>query len=218
MSFARVLLRGTLGQSENWSVGIAFRQSVNSEAPPQADLQQAAVAIAARTLGTDIKQVVSTAVRSTDVRVEIRSDANALLAAAEAPWTQLDSSGLGATKPAQTALVFSLRSTTPGSRHRGRIYWPALAAAISTSTLRLNPADAKKFATQMVAYLDGIETDLKEKLTPSPSLIDWRLGVYSPTLNSLTDITRIEVGDILDVQRRRRDSLPELYASAPYSS
>lgn len=218
MSFARVLLRGTLGQSENWSVGIAFRQSVNSEAPPQADLQQAAVAIAARTLGTDIKQVVSTAVRSTDVRVEIRSDANALLAAAEAPWTQLDSSGLGATKPAQTALVFSLRSTTPGSRHRGRIYWPALAAAISTSTLRLNPADAKKFATQMVAYLDGIETDLKEKLTPSPSLIDWRLGVYSPTLNSLTDITRIEVGDILDVQRRRRDSLPELYASAPYPS
>lgn len=218
MSFARVLLRGTLGASENWSVGLAYRRSVDGAAISQQDLQAAAVAIAARTLGTDIKQVVSTAVRSTDVRVEIRSDANALLAAAEAPWTQLDSSGLGATKPAQTALVFSLRSSTPGSRHRGRIYWPALAAAINPSTLRLAPADAKKFATQMAAYLDGIETDLKEKLDPSPSLIDYRLGVYSPTLKSLTDITRIEVGDILDVQRRRRDSLPELYASAPYPS
>lgn len=216
MSFARVLLRGTLGASENWSVGIAYRQSVNSEAPPQADLQKAAVAIAARTLGGDIKQVVSTAVRSTDVRLEIRSDANALLAAAEAPWTQLGSSGAGATKPPQTALVFSLRSTTPGSRHRGRIYWPALAATVDPATVRLTPVATQAYATQMAAYLDGIETDLKEKLTPSPSLIDWRLGVYSPTLKSLTDISRIEVGDILDVQRRRRDTLPELYASAPY--
>lgn len=218
MSFARVLLRGTLGTSENWSVGVAFRQSVNSEAPPQADLQAAAVAIAKRALGNDIKQVTSTAVRSTDVRLEIRSDANALLAAAEAPWTQLNSSGAGATKPPQTALVFSLRSTTPGSRHRGRFYWPALAATINADTLRLAPTATQAYATQMAGYLDGIETDLKEKLTPSPSLIDWRLGVYSPTLKSLTDITRIEVGDILDVQRRRRDSLPELYASAPYPS
>lgn len=218
MSFARVLLRGTLGQSENWSVGVAFRQTVNSEAPGQQDLQRAAVAIAARTLGDTLKTITSTAVRSTDVRVEIRSDANALLAAAEAPWTQLGQSGAGATKPPQTAIVFSLRSTTPGSRHRGRIYWPALAATVDPATVRLTPVATKALATQMAAYLDGIETDLKEKLTPSPSLIDWSLGVYSPTLKSLTDITRIEVGDILDVQRRRRDSLPELYASAPYPS
>lgn len=216
MSFARVLLRGTLGATENWSVGIAYRRSVDGAAIPQKALQAAAVAIAARTLGNDIKQVVSTAVRSTDVRVEIRSDANALLLAAEAPWIQLSSSGAGATKPPQTALVFSLRSTTPGSRHRGRIYWPALAATINADTLRLTPTATQAYATQMAAYLDGIETDLKEKLDPSPSLIDYRLGVYSPTLKSLTDITRIEVGDILDVQRRRRDSLPELYASAPY--
>lgn len=218
MSFARVLLRGTLGQSENWSVGMAYRRSVDGAAIAQQDLQKAAVAIAARALGPDIRSVVSTAVRSTDVRVEIRSDANDLLLAAEAPWTKLDSSGSAATKPPQTALVFSLRSTTPGSRHRGRFYWPALAATINAETLRLTPAATKAYATQMAEFLDGIETDLKEKLDPSPSLIDYRLGVYSPTLKSLTDITRIEVGDILDVQRRRRDSLPELYASAPYPS
>ena len=218
MSFARVLLRGTLGASENWSVGIAYRRSVDGGAIAQQELQAAAVAIAARTLGPDIRAVVSTAVRSTDVRVEVRSDANELLLAAEAPWTKLDSSGNGATKPPQTALVFSLRSTTPGSRHRGRFYWPALAANINADTLRLTATATQAYATQMAGYLDGIETDLKEKTEPSPSLIDYRLGVYSPTLKSLTDITRIEVGDILDVQRRRRDSLPELYASAPYPS
>ena len=218
MSFVRVLLRGTIGASENWSVGIAYRRSVNGAPSSQQDLQAAAVAIAARTLGPDIRAVVSTAVRSTDVRVEVRSDANELLLAAEAPWIQLNSSGAGATKPPQTALVFSLRSTTPGSRHRGRFYWPALAATINTDTLRLTATATQAYARQMAAYLDGIETDLKEKLDPSPSLIDYRLGVYSPTLKSLTDISRIEVGDILDVQRRRRDSLPELYASAPYPS
>lgn len=218
MAFARVLFRGTLGQSERWSVGVAYRCNVDDTTYPQQDVQAAANAIALNTLGADIKTITSTAVRSTDVRVEIRTDANVLVSAAEAPWTALTSSGSGASKPAQTSLVFSLRSNTPGSRHRGRFYWPALAAVIDADTLRLTPVATAAYATQMAAFLDAAETDLKEKLSPSPSLADWSLAVYSPTLNSLTDISRIEVGDILDVQRRRRDTLPELYKSAPYPS
>lgn len=216
MSFARVLLRGTLGASENWSVGVAYRRNVDGTSFTQSEVQAAAAAIAAIDLGADLGVVRSTAVRSTTVRLEIRTDANDLVLAAEAPWTKLGSSGSGASKPAQTSLVFSLRSTVPGSRHRGRIYWPALAATINADTLRLTTVATQAYATQMAAYLDDIETALKEQLDPSPSLNDWALAVYSPTNQSLTDITRIEVGDILDVQRRRRDSLPESYSSAPY--
>lgn len=217
MSFMKVILGGTLGTTETWSCGLAFRESVNASVPhTQSQLQDAATRIANQTLGADIKQVTSTAVQSTVVRVEQRSDAGELIAAAEAPWTQLDTSGAGASKPPQTAIVFSLRTGRPGGSQRGRIYWPALAATISATTLRLTPTATAAYATQMAAYLDKLETQLKEAIHPSPDLIDFSLAVYSPTKRALTDVNLIMVGDVLDVQRRRRDKIPESYASHSY--
>lgn len=217
MAFARVILSGTLGQSETWSCGLAYRYSVDTTTPwPQNELQDAALRIAAIVPGPDVKQAPSTAVRSTLVRVEQRTDANVLVAAAEAAWTQLGSSGAGASKPPQTAIVFSLRTGIPGARRRGRIYWPALAATINPDSLRLTSTATTAYATQMAAYLDGIETALKEAISPSPSLNDFALAVYSPTDRVCTDVKTIMVGDVLDVQRRRRDKIPEAYASHSY--
>lgn len=217
MTFAKVILGGTLGQSETWSCGLAYRYSNETLSPwPQAALQDAALRIAAVTLGPDIKTAASTAVRSTLVRVEQRQDNGVLTAAAEAAWTQLGSSGAGASKPPQTAIVFSLRTGIPGARRRGRIYWPALAATIDATSLRLTSTATTAYATQMSAYLDGIETALKEGISPSPSLNDFSLAVYSPTDRVCTDVRTIMVGDVLDVQRRRRDKIPEAYASRSY--
>lgn len=217
MTFAKVILGGTLGQSETWSCGIAYRHSTERTTPwPQNELQDAALRIAAVEIETSLKQVTSTAVRSTLVRVEQRQDNGVLTAAAEAAWTQLGSSGAGASKPPQTAIVFSLRTGIPGARRRGRIYWPALGATIEASTLRLTGAATLAYATQMAAYLDKIETALKEAIDPSPSLNDFSLAVYSPTDKVCTDVRTIMVGDVLDVQRRRRDKIPEAYASHSY--
>lgn len=217
MTFARVILSGTLGQSETWSCGLAYRCNFEEPLPwAQNELQDAALRIAAVVPGGDIKQAPSTAVRSTLVRVEQRTDANVLVAAAEAAWTQLGSSGAGASKPPQTAIVFSLRTGIPGARRRGRIYWPALAATIDATSLRLTSTATTAYATQMAAYLDGIETALKEAIHPSPSLSDFSLAVYSPTDRVCTDVKTIMVGDVLDVQRRRRDKIPEAYASHSY--
>lgn len=217
MTFAKIILGGTLGQSEAWSCGLAYRYSAEATSPwPQNKLQDAATRIAAVALETDIKQITSTAVRSTLVRVEQRQDNGVLTAAAEAPWDQLGSSGAGATKPPQTAIVVSLRTGIPGARRRGRIYWPALAAVIGGETLRLTGTQTAAYARQMAAYLDKIETALKEAISPSPSLNDFSLAVYSPTDRVCTDVRTIMVGDVLDVQRRRRDKIPEAYASHSY--
>lgn len=217
MTFAKVIFGGTLGQSETWSCGVAYRYSNETLSPfPQASLQDAAIRIAAIALGPDLKQVTSTAVRSSLVRVEQRQDNGTLTAAAEAVWEQLSTSGAGASKPPQTAIVFSLRTGIPGARRRGRIYWPALAATIGAETLRLTGTATTAFATQMAAYLDRVETALKEAISPSPSLNDFSLAVYSPTDQVCTDVRTIMVGDVLDVQRRRRDKIPEAYTSRSY--
>lgn len=217
MTFARVILGGTLGQSETWSCGLAYRFSVETNIPwDQKKLQDAATRIAAIEPDATLKTITSTAVRSTVVRVEQRQDNGVLTAAAEAAWAQLGSSGAGASKPPQTAVVFSLRTGIPGARRRGRIYWPALAATIDATTLRMTSVATTALSTQMAAYLDKIETALKEAISPSPSLSDFALAVYSPTDRVCTDVKTIMVGDVLDVQRRRRDKIPEAYTSHSY--
>lgn len=216
MSFIRVGLRGTLPGGEVWSVNPAFNESTDVVDWDQAAGQQAANAIGAITVPAALKSLLSSSAQMASVRVERRSDSNRLIGAAEAGWAGGGQSGAAASKTFQTSTVISLRSNVPGARGRGRLYWPALGAVLTAGTLRLGNPTPAAVATASVEYLDAIETALKNAIHPSPSLIDFHLAVYSPTTQTKTDITRIEVGDILDTQRRRRDTVQETYASAVY--
>lgn len=217
MSYIRVILRGVIGVGEVWSVAPAFNETTNVAGWDQAAGQNAANAVAAVVVPNLLKNTASNAGRGTQVRVERRSDDHTLLGAAEAAWAGFTAPTQNPDKPAQSSIVFSLRSNVPGSRGRGRLYWPALSAGISSSTLRLDAAGTLALATAASSYLNLIETALKEQLHPSPSLIDYRLCVVSRTSGVRTDVTRIEVGDLLDVQRRRRDRLAENYSSVAYA-
>lgn len=216
MSFIRVSIRGTLPGGETWSVNPAYNETTDVVGFDQAAGQTAATAIAALTYPTALKDLQSNVAIPTTVRVERRSDANVLLGAAEAPFVGFSPGTGTATKPFQTSVVISLRSNTPGASGRGRLYWPALGAAVGVSTLRLTVPTTTAVVTAAKTYLDAIETALKEAFHPTPSLIDFHLAVYSPTKQTKTDIVRIEVGDILDTQRRRRDAAAENYASVVY--
>lgn len=214
MSYIRVRLNGSLPGGDVWSVNPAFGETTDIPTWSQVDGQAAADAVAAITIPTALNDLRSAAAVGVMVRVERRSDAHELLGAAEASWTAGQASSTGARMPPQTSLVLSLRSTVPGSRGRGRLYWPALGAQVGASTLRLSIPTNAAAASAAASYLDGISTALKNALHPVPSLIDLDLSVISPTTATKTRITRIEVGDILDVQRRRRDKMVEAYASA----
>lgn len=218
MSFIRVSLRGGLPSGEVWSVNPAYNETTNVGTWDQTAGQKAADAIGALNVPTSLKNLLSTAAPMRTVRVERRSDDGALLGAAEAPWVGGGGSSETPKQSYQASVVLSLRSNVPGSRGRGRLYWPALGAGLSSSTLRLSTPTPVSVATDAVAYLNSIETALKQALAPTPSLIDYHLSVYSPTTKSKTDIVRLEVGDILDVQRRRRDRVAEVFASRAYPS
>lgn len=216
MSFIRVSLRGTLPGGESWSVNPAYNETTNLSTWSQTEGQAAATAIGAIVVPSELRTLLSNAAVMETVRVERRSDTNELLGAAEATWTGGGAVATAPTKPFQSAVVLSLRSNVPGASGRGRLYWPALGATLSTTTLRLSTPTPIAVATATKTYLDAIETALKEAFHPSPDLIDFHLAVYSPTKKDKVDISRIEVGDILDTQRRRRDAAVETYASVPY--
>lgn len=216
MSYIRVSLRGGLPGGEVWSVNPAFNETTNDTQWDQTRGQAAADAIGALTVPAALKNLLSSAAPMRTVRVERRSDAGVLIGAAEAAWTGGGASSETAKQSFQSSVVLSLRSNVPGARGRGRLYWPALGAGLNGTTLRISSPTVASVATDAVDYLDGIETALKVALQPGGSLIDYHLTVVSPTSGTRTDVVRVEVGDILDVQRRRRDRLAEVYASAPY--
>lgn len=216
MSYMRVMLRGTLPNAEVWSVNPAYNETTNISDWDQVRGNAAAKAIGALLPPVPLRKLASQQAPLASIRIERRSDDGVLIGAAEAAYTAAWAAAPAANMPPQTSCVLSLRSTTPGASGRGRLYWPALGATLAPTTLRLSAPTTTEVADAARSYLDSIETALKEQLSPSPSLIDYHLTVVSPTTHRRHDITRIEVGDILDVQRRRRDKMIESRVSSKY--
>lgn len=216
MSYIRVVLRGSLPSGEVWSVSPAFTESVDSSSWDQARGLAAAVAVAALPPGTPMRAIASAGAPITEVRVERRTDGGVLLGAAEATYTGAWAGASSPSLPLQSSIVLSLRTNRPGGSGRGRLYWPAMGASLNASTLRVTSATVAALAQAAVVYLANVEATLKNTLHPTPDLTFLRLCVVSPTRGIKTDVTRIDVGDVLDVQRRRRDKVAEAYSTANY--
>lgn len=216
MSYVRVLLRGTLPGGEVWSVNPCYNESTNVTGYDQAKGDATATAIAAIAVPAALQSLASTQGKAAQVRIERRSDDHLLVGASEVAWNGIAGNGRSPIQSGQAAVVLSLRTGIPGASNRGRLYWPALGAELDPATLRLGIPKTSAVAAAAVSYLDAIETALKEGFFPSPALIDYHLTVVSKTRNQRTDVKTIQVGDVIDVQRRRRDSLVEAYASANY--
>lgn len=214
MSYIRVMFRGTLPGGESWSVNPAFNESLNHSTWDQTLGDNAVGVIATIPLGTALNSIKGPAAPGQMVRIERRSDSHELIGASEAPWAT--TGGQTADKPFQTSVVISLRTAVPSAHTRGRLYFPAISANISATTLRLETPSTQQVADGAVTWLTQIQEDLTEFLTPNPDLTFHRLCVVSQTTNLRTDVTRIQVGNVLDVQRRRRDKLVETYASAAF--
>jgi hypothetical protein len=105
--------------------------------------------------------------------------------------------------PPEVAEVVSVRTPTAGPSNRGRFYLPALTwdslAADSTilSTYRSTIVNAYQ------AYFNGVFADA-----------GFHLAVYSRLHRSTTESFQIDMGNIFDVQRRRRRSLVEARTAA----
>lgn len=213
MTHIRVIWRGTLPGGESWSTSAAYIPVGVQVAPqPQALMNAAATAIANAGLPSFLNSYLSPAGTLTSVRLEQRTASGALLVVGEgARSTPANGSG-SATKPFQTSLVVSLRTAVPGRRGRGRMYWPALGASISATTLRLAMGSIEAMAPLMVTFLKGTG-DLLQATFGGVAHV---LTVHSKANASEEEVIALEVGDVLDVQRRRRDKAIENRVTAAF--
>ena len=206
----RVILSGVIGSSEVFSTSCAMMgMSVTptSVVETQTELNDWASDIATELLGAsidNIKGYMSTVTTITAVTCQFKAGPNLVLQSVPAV---LDLDGTGTNyKPYQSAIVASLRTGVPGGSHRGRMYWPGTAAVVGSNGLMSG-------ATSYAADVHEVLTLFQNT---SMAYNEVRPAIYSSTQDSLTAVSSIRVGDVVDTQRRRRDNLPETYATVAY--
>lgn len=211
----RLVISGSLGPGgiEQWSTGFTF----GADNPPQLIITPSALAEwaedsmtvlrAVSTGATELRSLLSssgTIDRVTAYYYDVSGPAVNVGASSSAQILGTSSP----THPPQVALVCSLLTGLAGRSRRGRAYWPALNGTIS-STLMMSTATALQAAEAFEEVLGAIQ------LAAFPSG-DTGLVVHSSTLDLVTPVTQLSVGTALDTQRRRRDSLVELYQTVDY--
>ena len=209
MAYNRIIISGTSPSGENWSCGWALGEVNDSIIQTFSILSDWANAIAqaiqdsTATTGdwSELLKTMNSNWAVTNVRVEARASTREMLQAAEASFSK---PGLGSNlaHPPQTAVVLSLITGRPGRRYRGRIYWPAPSVTLQLASSRVALEDVTNIAEGAVAAITSAST-VPGQTETAPVIVHSEVG------NVDTAVTRISVGDVLDTQRRRRDSIPE---------
>ncbi len=110
-----------------------------------------------------------------------------------------------AVSPTQCALVVTLKTAFTGRHNTGRFYMPATAAGVGTAN-RLNNGQPAAVAGATATLLHALGLLTINGTTSS--------AVFVPSSGAAQSrfVTAVEVGDVIDTQRRRRDQYKETYA------
>lgn len=205
-----VRINGSLPGGEVWSVTPKFTRPMGPVTEYE-DLERWAGIVAGTMEEWAINNIfltlLSGAGRIDSIRVEARNAANQLTQAAEVQLTPSRAGSGTANKIYQSSLVFTFLTGRPGRSYKGRMYWPALNVSLDQN-LRLVQSQIDSYATNGVELLEMIGTaGATGGEFPIPVVVSQTASTYTP-------ITHVRVGDILDIQRRRRDSLTENYGEA----
>lgn len=99
--------------------------------------------------------------------------------------------------PPQCSMVVTLRTALAGASFRGRMYVPTMVVAAITTLGRFAAANVTQVLGAVKAAFDA---EIVAAGTPV---------VYSRHLRTTTAVTQLEIGDVVDTQRKRRDKLIE---------
>lgn len=206
MATNRVIFSGQLFGSEEWSCGFSYASPSGGIIDDYEALTSWGLSVGALNAGSvlpaSLRQLLTTAGTIRVIRLEARSSTGKLIQAGE--WTPAAPiAGSGApSKTFQSALVLGIRTGRPGRSYRGRAFWPALGAVTSNITGRISTPSTATIASETAKFLADVG-----RAVPGPEvLVPY---VESRTLRVATRATSIDVGDVLDVMRRRRDKLTE---------
>lgn len=120
--------------------------------------------------------------------------------------------GTGQPGPPQASLCVSLLTgVSRGRASRGRIYPPTGAQNYNGSTGRVTGTATSGLVASTTTLLNNLAN------MPGPDLLSPRVVVASELgqPGPVRNVTRVAVGDVMDTQRRRRESLPETYTVGP---
>ena len=208
----RLSLIGGMPNGEKWSVNPVFGVGGDFGVPvTQQQAQTIATACAAVVVPSGISTMWQTPTTLTSIRVEARGMDGTLEAQAEALKTPMTSGGGSSTHPFQTSIVTSLRTAHPGPSGRGRLYWPATGIAMTSSTLRAASGSVDGAVTAVKTYLSALEAAIEVTLTGVA------LCVWSRKNGALYPVNQLQMGDVLDTQRRRRDTTIETFSTVAYT-
>lgn len=213
MSYNKLIYQGGLPGGEVWSCGLSFDADGGEGIQDPEDLADWALAVgtlyAALPAGNSLKNLQSTAVTATGIRAEARAEDETLINFGEYTFPTPIIGTSTPTKTFQTSLVLSLRTPTPGGVGRGRVYWPAIALPLDTASLRLS-------GSLRTGYVTDWRTHINAVIAAATGGAVLHLIVRSVTFHVSRRVTQLQVGDVPDVQRRRRDTLQEAYTSITF--
>lgn len=110
--------------------------------------------------------------------------------------SSLIGSAVSESLPYQCAPAVSFRTNLATRAGRGRFYAPSLAVEFV--------AGGKMTSTAQTALLDGAEAMVNSLTGAGLTTV-----LYGRTSHATQEVTRIDVGDVIDTQRRRRNKLVE---------
>jgi hypothetical protein len=209
-SVVKVSILGAMPGGEVWSVNPTFFLLDEPASVSATEALTIATAVDALTVPTGLRAWFNNATSITGCRVEAR-DRNGILEALGEHTRAAPVLGTGiASHPYQTSTVTSLRTAFPGGQGRGRLYWPATGFPITPSTLRADAAILAAGLAAVKTYLSDIEAAVAVSAGPAD------LAVWSRTGSAFHAVSSMRQGDVLDTQRRRRDTLTESYSELAY--
>lgn len=215
-NFNRVILSGHIAGVQSWSVGLSFGAAggTSDGVTTYDELNEWAEAIGQLNGGhvfdDELGVALGTITDLSQIRTEALQANGDLVEAAEVAQSPAYSGSGTVHMPPQSSIVMSLDTGRPGRSYRGRAYWPALGLPLDTGSARIDISDATSLATSFVGFLGDIAAAAPAGHNLDPVVASAKLGVQTP-------VTRVQVGTVVDTQRRRRDKLVEQYASVTYA-
>lgn len=209
----RISIKGALPGGEDWSVnpvyqigGVSTAEDITSDQATAIAVACAAVVAPAGVLGA-----LSTSTNINGIRVEARRWDGTLAALGEAVKGSPQAGTGGQAHPYQTSAVLSLRTAGLGASGRGRVYWPATGITLGATNLRPNAGAVTPVLSGLKSYL-GLLAAAANTITTN----DVVLSVWSRKNNSTQPVVNLQMGDIMDTQRRRRDAAIETYQTVAW--
>lgn len=193
-----VVIGGTiLSSAQGWSVQFTTAAADHSELPGDTsvgDLQAIATAVKTQMAGPGpILSALGSDVHILSRRAYLRKAGVAVAALVGEDVTDQGGAGTPVVPP-QNAAVVTLLTGAAGRANRGRVYWPMAGA----TSRRITSSTVTALSTSTAALIAAIRVACTSV---------WGTAAGPVVGNNGLLVTRVQVDDVMDTQRRRRDKI-----------